>query len=115
MFVSQLKIKTMPYKSENKKIEGTKYDRRRKLTNEDKIKIVEIYKEGNHSQRTLAELYKVSKRTIQFILDPKKLEENKKRRAERGGSMIYYDKDYQTEKIRDTRRYKQSLHLKNKI
>ena len=97
----------MPYKSEKIKIEGTKHDKRRKLTEEQK-KTIRENKLGL-SQRKLATMYKVSRRTIQFILDPKKLEENKKRREERGGWKQYYKKENNTAAVRKTRRHKQIL------
>lgn len=97
----------MPYKSEKIKIEGTKHDKRRKLTEEQK-KAIRENKLGL-SQRKLATMYEVSRRTIQFILDPKKLEENRKRRAERGGWKQYYDKEENTKAVRKTRRHKQIL------
>ena len=60
----------MPFKSEKIKIQGTKHDRRRKLTKEDKE---EIYANPlGLSQRVLAAKYGVSRRTIQFVLDPRK-------------------------------------------
>ena len=49
-------------------------DGRRKLTNEDKEVIRNLKDE--YSQRQLAAKFGVSRRTIQFILDPKKLEAN---------------------------------------
>lgn len=97
----------MPFKSEKIKIEGTPNDRRRKLSEEQK-KAIRENKLGL-SQRKLAAIYKVSRRTIQFILDPKKLEENRKRRAERGGWEQYYDKEKNTKAVRKTRRHKQIL------
>lgn len=103
----------MPYKSEKIKIEGTQYDRRRKLTEEDKQDIHENIL--NLSQRELARKYNVSRRTIQFILDPNKKEENIKRRNERGGSKQYYKPDEWAETMREHRRYKQDLKIKGKI
>ena len=103
----------MPYKSEKIKIEGTKHDRRRKLTDADKEEI-----KSNPlglSQRKLALMYGVSRRTIQFTLDPQKLEENKKRRAERGGSKKYYDKDAHKESMKEHRKYKHELYKSKKI
>lgn len=49
----------------------------------DKKKIKELSSAGL-SQRKIASLYKVDKRLISFILNPSALEENLKRRAERG-------------------------------
>ena len=103
----------MPYKSEKIKIAGTKYDRRIKLTPEQKE---EIYQNPlGLSQRALAKEYGVSRRTIQFILDPNKLKENLKRREERGGTMQYYKPSEWAETIKEHRRYKQDLKVKGKI
>lgn len=103
----------MPYKSEKIKIEGTKFDKRVKLTQEDKKDIFE--NALGLSQRELARMYGVSRRTIQFILDPQKLIENKKRREERGGWKQYYNREDQTISIREHRKYKQELMLKGEI
>ena len=101
----------MPYKSEKIKIEHTKHDRRIKLTDAEKQEIRENCL--NLSQRKLAEMYGVSRRLIQFILFPEKLEENKQRRKERGNK--YYDKDKHREYIKEHRRYKQELFVKKII
>lgn len=103
----------MPYKSEKIKIAGTKNDRRIKLTPEQKEEI--RLNRGNLSQRKLAKEYGVSRRTVQFIIDPDKLKENLKRREERGGSMQYYNRASHAENIREHRRYKQDLMLKGEI
>ena len=103
----------MPYKSEKIKIEGTKFDRRRKLTEEDKKDISENVL--GLSTRELSLKYGVSRRTIQFILDPNKLAENLKRRAERGGSKKYYKPDEWAETMREHRKYKQDLKIKGEI
>jgi hypothetical protein len=103
----------MPYKSAKIKIEGGQYDRRVKLTPEQKS---EIHKNVlGLSQRELARIWNVSRRTIQFILHPEKLEENKKRRAERGGWKQYYDSDLWAETMKEHRRYKQKLKVEGKI
>jgi len=105
----------MPYKSEKIKIANTKNDRRIKLTDDDKELIKWLREEEKISYQKLANQFGVSKRTIQFICDPKKLEENKKRRAERGGWKQYYDKEKNTEVQREHRQYKQDLYIKNEI
>lgn len=64
----------MPYKSEKIIIEGTKHDRRRRLTEEEKDKIRAL--KGTVSVHKLAETYGVSRRTIQFILYPERLVKN---------------------------------------
>ena len=102
----------MPYKSEKIKIAGGKYDRRIKLTEQDKEDIRNI---KNMSIRAIARLYGVDHRLIQFVLFPERHERNKKLRAERGGSKIYYDREKNTKAERETRNYKQELYVKKKI
>lgn len=96
----------MPRKSEKLKIEGTKHDRRVKLTPEQKQEIKDA---TELSQRQLAVMYDVSRRTIQFIQDPTKLEENLKRRKERGGSKQYYDKEKHRVSMKEYREYKEKI------
>ena len=60
----------MPYKSEKVKIAGTKYDLRRKLS-EDQVKAVAILSAKGYSQRQLAKMFGVSKSLIQHIQHPK--------------------------------------------
>lgn len=101
----------MPYKfeTEGKSIprEPGK-DRRVKLTAEQKAEIVELA--TTMSQRAIAAKFAVSRRTIQFILDPQKRVENLVRRAERGGSKQYYDRQTHTEAMRTHRQHKKKLH-----
>ena len=104
----------MPYKSEKIKIQQTEFDRRIKLSPNDKIRIKQYHKEG-WSQRALAREFNVSRRLIQFIVFPEKHEENLRRRKESGGSNQYYSKEKQREYVKNHRRYKQSLHIEGKI
>lgn len=62
-----------------------------------------------YSHNALAKMFGVSKRTIQFILDPKKKEENLKRRQERGGWKQYYNKEDHAKAIKEHRGYKKEL------
>lgn len=103
----------MPYKSEKINIENTKYDRRCKLTDEQKNKIVEL--RGQISQRKCAEMFGVSRRTIVFLWYPERLERNIQARQQRGGWKKYYTTDKQREYIKDHRRYKQDLYVKGLI
>lgn len=103
----------MPYKSNKIKIAGGKYDRRVKLTIEQRQ---EIFKnEDGLSQRALARKYGVSRKTISFILHPEQKRENKERRKERGGWRQYYDKDYNAKVMKEHRSYKYGLHKDGKI
>lgn len=103
----------MPYKSEKITISGSRHDRRRKLTEGQKQEIRE--NKMGLSQRKLAAVYGVSRRTITFILDPEKLAENLKRRQERGGHKQYYDKEKHAHYMQNHRKYKQDLYVKGKI
>jgi len=81
----------------NKKIEefrvsGTVHDKRVKLSPADKMEIVRLHNEGA-GIRQLSRDFKVSRRLIQFVLFPDRLEHNKQLREDRGGTMQYYDKD----------------------
>ena len=104
----------MPYKSEKLKIAGTKFDRRIKLTNEQREEIKELYSAGL-SQRKIAAIYKVDRRLISFIINPASYEENLQRRKERGGTKIYYKKEKHKNYIKQHRRYKQDLKLKGDL
>jgi hypothetical protein len=61
------------------------------------------------SQRRLAKMFNVSRRLIQFILNPESHKKNLERRRELGGSKIYYKKDKHTKAIREHRQYKKEL------
>jgi len=102
----------MPYKSEKIKIAGTKYDRRIKLTEQDREDIKNL---TGMSIRGIARMYGVDKRLIQFILFPERQKKNLIDRKNRGGSMKYYDKERNKKAIMRTRNYKQSLYVDGKI
>lgn len=102
----------MPYKSEKMKIAGTDKDRRIKLTDEKRNEIIAL--KGKISQRKCAELYGISRRSVQFLWNPEKLEENKQRRQERGGWRQYYDKEKRAEAVKEHRRYKQDIYLERR-
>ena len=105
----------MPYKSEKIKIQKTKFDRRVKLTDDQRAYIRWLREEEQLSYNKLAEKFNVSKRLIQFICKPEtmmKCRENFKKRRKDGR---YYNKEKHAEYIRDTRKYKQQLFLEGKI
>lgn len=79
----------MPYKTEKLKLGSPFLDKRVKLLPCQKEMIIYWTKQGI-SQRKLAAMFKVSRRLITFIQDPKKKEKDLENRAARGGSMIYY-------------------------
>jgi len=105
----------MPFISTKIKIQGTKFDRRVKLNDDDKEFIRFLHEEEQVSQRKLAFRFGVSPRLIGFVLKPEMLAKNIALRLERGGSMQYYNKDKQREYVREHRQYKQELKVNGLI
>lgn len=105
----------MPYLSTKIRIEKTEFDRRIKLKESDKAKIRELYRQPEYSQRRLADMFGVSRRLIQFVLDPYKLKQNLEARIKRGGTKHYYNKEKHAVYMRNHRRYKQKLSVEGKI
>lgn len=103
----------MPYKSEKIKL-PQEYDRRRKLTDEQKEEIKHKYETGFYSLNSLAKEYKVSKKTILLIVNP----ESKRKNAER---IKEHWRDYQlspeerNKAMNEHRKYKHNLHKDGKI
>ena len=97
----------MPYKSEKIRIAGTQYDRRIKLTPDQKEYIKWLREKQLISYSKLAKIFGVSKRLIQFICCPDKYLKNKeslKQRKAEGAATI-----------REHRRYKEQLKKKGDI
>ena len=79
----------MPYLTEKIAFNCPFLDRRAKLLPCQKERLIILSQEG-FSKRKLASMFNVSRRLVQFIIDPNKHERNKQRYYERGGSSIYY-------------------------
>jgi transposase len=90
----------MPRKTDTIAINDHFIDKRTKLLPCQKERVVAMYGTGNYSQRDLAKMFKVSKRLIQFTLDPEKLKRAKAQFAERQKGGKYYDKDKHTENVK---------------
>lgn len=99
----------MPLKVDKIAINNPKLDRRVKLTQEQKEEIKEIYARNEMSTRELARHFNVSRRTIQFTLNPNSKKQNLICREKRGGWKQYYDKKQHAENIRQHRGYKKKL------
>lgn len=103
----------MPYKSERIKL-PPEYDRRRKLTDEQKEIIKHKYSTGLYSLNNLAKEYKVSKKTILLIVNSESKRKNDERIKE-------HWRDYQPSKnernkiINEHRKYKYMLYKEGKI
>ena len=102
----------IPYKSEytHKKI-PRRLDKRVKISLEDREEIKRQYK--NSSQRKLPEAWGVSRRLIQFILDPDKKKRDLQLRKLRGGSKSYYDREKQVKAAQKTRIRRKELDKNN--
>lgn len=105
----------MPRKSDSISINNPKLDKRVKLTDEDRVNIVEDYATGLISQRGLAEKYGVSRRLIQFVLDPEKKERAQAQFNERQKDGRYYDKDKHSAYMKDHRDHKKELYKQGLI
>lgn len=96
----------MPYKTDNQALKDPFLSRRVKLLPCQKEMVGYWYKVMGASINGIAKMFRVNKRTIQFILFPERLKKNKELRNDRGGSKIYYDKEYHKEQMKVHRRYK---------
>ena len=102
----------MPYKSEKIRLSETQ-DRRRKLTEEQKEEIRQLYADGNGSWKALADRFHVSKATIGEIVNVEFAERRKQYRKEHWREHV--DREKLTCAARNLRRYKQELYLKGEL
>lgn len=106
----------MPYKSEKISIAGTKYDRRVKLTQDQKEYVKWLREEEHISYAKLAMMFSVSKRLIQFICCPEKAQKAKEQWLTRKMQGYYKPtKSEWAETIRNHRQYKEKLKKEGKI
>ena len=103
----------MPFKTDKHNIESPFLDKRCKMLPCQKERMIRLNQEGM-SQRKLASMFNVSRRLVQFILDPEKQKKNVEVREARGGSMQYYDKQKHTDSMRKYRRRKYQI-LKDSV
>jgi transposase len=98
----------MPRKTDIIPINNKFLDRRTKLLDCQKEMVFYWYKQGT-SIRAIARMFKVDKRTIQFLLFPDRLKKNIQDRKERGGWKQYYDKTEHAQQIKEHRNYKKAI------
>ena len=104
----------MPYKHETEHLRlSPQQDRRRKLTDEQKEEIRQLYADGKGSWQALADRHHVSKKTIGLIVNPATAERD--RAYIKAHWRDYYDREKLTAAIRATRHYKQELYLKGEL
>jgi len=83
------------------------FDRRIKLTDQEREEIKKLHKEGM-TIRAIARMFekKCSRKTIQYIIYPERLETIYRRQKENKSWEKYYDKDKRREYMRSHRAYK---------
>ena len=92
-----------------------KYDRRIKLSDDDRKEIREAYATGATSYNKLATEFGVSKRTIYWVVNPDKQKENYDLRVAKGGSKMFYNREKHTASMRAHREYKNELLKEGKL
>ena len=104
----------MSYKHETQHLRlSQEQDRRRKLTEEQKEEIRQLYADGKGSWKALADRYHVSKSTIGIIVNPDRAAKVQARVKEHWRD--YADREKHTGAVRDTRRYRQQLYLAGEL
>ena len=103
----------MPYKSEKIKLQGMQ-DRRKRLTDEQREEIKELYSTGCYSLNDLAKIYEVSKKTVLLIVNKESAERAKEYRKEHWKEWARKGEEW-NEIVREHRKYKQKLYLEGKL
>lgn len=103
----------MPYKSSSIKL-PPEYDRRRKLTDDQRDEIRHKYKTGEYSLNKLAAEYGVSKKLVLLTVNPESKRKNDERIKDHWREYAY-DKEKRNEVAKEHRAYKQELYLSGKI
>lgn len=106
----------MPYKSEKICIAGTQFDRRIKLTPDQKEYIKWLREEEKISYSKLAKMFGVSKRLVQFICCPDKAQRAKEQLQQKKSEGRYKPtKSEWADTMKEHRRYKETLKKEGKI
>lgn len=103
----------MPYKSEKLKLKGLQ-DRRKRLTDEQRKEIKELYGTGCYSLNDLAKKFGVSKKTVLLIVNKESAERAKQYRKEHWQEWQRKGEEHNAA-IRNTRKHKQELYLKGEL
>ncbi len=103
----------MPYKSEKIKLKGLQ-DRRKRLTDEQRKEIRELYGTGCYSLNDLARQFGVSKKTILLIVNDDSAERAKQYRKEHWKEWQRKGEEH-NKAIANTRKYKHELYKDGKL
>ena len=103
----------MPYKSEKIKLKGLQ-DRRKRLTDEQRQEIKELYGTGCYSLNDLAKQFDVSKKSILLIVNKDSAERAKQYRKDHWKEWQRKGEEH-NKAIRNTRKYKHELYKDGKL
>ena len=103
----------MPYKAEKMKLKGLQ-DRRKRLTDEQREEIRELYGTGLYSLNDLAKKFNVSKKTVLLIVNDESAKRAKEYRKEHWKEWKGTKEEHR-EAIKKTRRYKHKLYVDGKL
>lgn len=103
----------MPYKAEKMKLKGLQ-DRRKRLTDEQREEIRELYGTGLYSLNDLAKKFNVSKKTVLLIVNDESAKRAKEYRKEHWKEWKSTKEEHR-EAIKKTRRYKHKLYVDGKL
>lgn len=103
----------MPYKSQNIKLKGLQ-DRRKRLTDEQRKEIEELYATGMFSLNDLAKKFNVSKKSILLIVNKDSAEKAKQYRKDHWQDWKRTGEEW-NKIVREHRQYKQQLYKDGKL
>ena len=103
----------MPYKSEKMKLNGLQ-DRRKRLTDEQRKEIRELYGTGCYSLNDLAKKFNVSKKTILLIVNADSAEKAKQYRKDNWKQWQRKGEEH-NKSIDNTRKYKYQLYKRGEL
>lgn len=103
----------MPYKAEKMKLQGLQ-DRRKRLTDEQRKEIKELYGTGFYSLNDLAKKFGCSKKTVLLIVNKDSAERAKQYRKEHWKEWQRTGEEW-NEIVREHRKYKHKLYQDGKL
>jgi len=99
----------MPRKTDVIPIQDKFLDRRVKMLPCQRERAKQMYENESATINGLARLFKVNKRSIQFLLFPERQKKNLEDREARGGWKQYYVKEEHAKAIKEHRQYKKEI------
>jgi hypothetical protein len=99
----------MAIKLDKQPLQSSFLKRNVKLLPCQKDRIFKMHHSENFGINQLGRMFKVNKRSIQFICYPERAERNKQLREDRGGSKKYYNREKHTEAVKSLREYKKQV------